>query len=423
VTIDVLGERVAFAFEENRLIAPQIDLELTRLVRLLPDGATAKGRLHGNLALSPFAADLQLEQVGFAINEELRLDSVNGPLSIKDGYLSCRNLTIRGARSDCILDADFRGRHWQGELGGETLDVDAVLVLVGAAQAFGGNQKSEAAEQQPSEPFEGQFTVRLNRVYYHGGHVDNVRAQVHADAKAIRVTGISFRPGSGNLTGAVTIGRLDSNARNIVADFQLDAVDLRIIDDMLLEEPRGIRGTVSGSINLDGPFGTGREFLAGINGTIQLDARDGSMGKMGAAGAVVKMLKTTEIFALKIPSFKEKGLTYDTASIKLRMENGMMSLHETTLNSTAYSMQASGSVNFTKDSMDVAVLARVLESVSSLVSRIPGLRDVVSAGTDLAAVRVNLLGSPYEPQVAVVGGASAVKPVKKMKKAIQRLIP
>ncbi len=423
VTIDVLGERVAFAFEENRLVAPQIDLALTRLVRLLPDGATAKGRIHGNVALSPFAADLQLEQVGFSINEELRLDSLNGPLSIKDGYLRCRNLTIRGARSDCILDADFRGRHWQGELGGETLDVDAVLVLVGAAQAFGDSQRSEAPEQHPSEPFEGQFTVRLNRVYYHGGYVDNVRAQVHADTKAIRVTGISFRPGSGNLTGAVTIGQLDSNARNIVADFQLDTVDLRIIDDMLLEEPRGIRGTVSGSINLDGPSGTGREFLAGVNGTIQLDARDGSMGKMGAAGAVVKMLKTTEIFALKIPSFKEKGLTYDTASIKLRMENGVMSLHETTLNSTAYSMQASGSVNFAKDSMNVAVLARVLESVSSLVSRIPGLRDVVTAGTDLAAVRVNVSGSPYEPQVAVVGGASTVKPVKKMKKTIRRLIP
>ncbi len=180
---------------------------------------------------------------------------------------------------------------------------------------------------------------------------------------------------------------------------------------------------MSGSINLDGPSGTGREFLAGVNGTIQLDARDGSMGKMGAAGAVVKMLKTTEIFALKIPSFKEKGLTYDTASIKLRMENGVMSLHETTLNSTAYSMQASGSVNFAKDSMNVAVLARVLESVSSLVSRIPGLRDVVTAGTDLAAVRVNVSGSPYEPQVAVVGGASTVKPVKKMKKTIRRLIP
>jgi hypothetical protein len=424
VTIDLLGERVAFSFEENRLVAPQIDLTLTRLARLLPDGATAKGRIHGNLALTPFAADLQLEQVGFSINEELGLDSVNGPLSIKDGYLRCRNLTIRGARSDCILDADFQGRHWQGELGGEKLDVDAVLVLVGAAQAFGDNQRSEAPEQQhPAEPFEGQFTVRLNRVYYHGGHVDDVRAQVHADAKAIRVTGISIRPGSGSLTGAVTLGRLDGNVRSIVADFQLDAVDLRIIDDMILEEPRGVRGILSGSINLSGPFGTGRETLAGANGTIQLDARDGSMGKMGAAGAVVKMLKTTEIFALKIPSFKEKGLSYDTASTKLRIENGMMSLHETALNSTAYSMQASGSVDFAKDSMDVVVLARVLESVSSLVSRIPGLRDVVSAGTDLAAVRVQATGSPYEPEVAIVGGASAVQPVKKMKKAIQRLIP
>ena len=424
VTIDVLGERVAFAFEENRLVAPQIDLTLTRLARLLPDGATANGRVRGNIALSPFAADLQLDQVGFTINEELGLDSLNGPLSIKDGYLRCRNLTIRGARSDCILDADFQGRHWKGELGGEKLDVDAVLVLVGAAQAFGDNQRSEAPEQQhPSEPFEGQFTVRLNRVYYNGGHVDNVRAQVHADAKDIRVTGISLRPGSGNLTGAVTIGQLDSNARNIVADFQLEAADLQIIDDMLLEEPRGIRGIVSGSINLAGPFGTGRETLAGANGTVQLDARDGSMGKMGAAGAVVKMLKTTEIFALKIPSFKEKGLTYDTASTKLRIEDGLMSLHETTLNSTAYAMQASGSVNFAKDSMDVVVLARVLESVSSLVSRIPGLRDVVSAGTDLAAVRMNVSGSPYEPEVAIIGGASAVKPVKKMKKAIQRLVP
>ncbi|MDP7640580.1 MAG: hypothetical protein QGG73_12865, partial [Candidatus Hydrogenedentes bacterium] len=207
LTIEALGERVALAFGEERLIALEIDVNLTPLSRLLPEGATAGGRVHGSFSLSPFAAALDLEQVAFAIDEELRLDSVNGSLSVDGGYFRCRNLKIRGARSDCIVNADFRGKRWEGELAGQRLDVDAVLVLVGAAQAFGGHPAGDSLEERPAEPTEGEFVVRLNELYYGGVRIDNLRAKVQADAKAIGVTGISLSPGSGNLTGAVTFSR------------------------------------------------------------------------------------------------------------------------------------------------------------------------------------------------------------------------
>jgi hypothetical protein len=307
-------------------------------------------------------------------------------------------------------------------LAGQRLDVDAVLVLVGAAQAFGGHPAGDSLEERPAEPTEGEFVVRLNELYYGGVRIDNLRAKVQADAKAIGVTGISLSPGSGNLTGAVTFSRVDGRVENIVADFQLQEIDLQFVDDMILKEPRGIRGIVTGSVSGDAPFGTGREIVAGATGTIQLSGRDGSLGKSGVADTVVKILKTTEIFALKMPSFKNNGLTYDTASTKLRLDNGVMGIYETVLGSTSYAMDIGGSIDFANDSSDVVVVARVLESISSLVERVPGLRDVVSAGTDLAAVRVRVTGSPYEPEVGVIGGASAVKPIQKVTNKLRRLV-
>lgn len=408
LTVDCLGVRVPFDLTGERIRSRDLNVPVAPLAQLLPEEATAFGTVSGTLVFSPFEADLYLDGVGFTVDPDLAVDSITGGFEVRDGYVTCRDMTIRGANSDCTVTAGVEGDRWRGQVAGEELDLSACMVLVSAVQAFLAEKRPQTPGGPEADPFIGEFSVNVGRLFYHRGRLDDVRALVTFDKDGIHARDLRFIPYTGVATGAFDILPAAGGTRRIDAELHLDAVDVRIFDDLFFQDPRGLEGTLTGTLAFQAPFIAGRDIMKGASGTARWKARDGSFGQLGLATKLLSVLKTTEIISLKLPSLRDKGLTYDLCAGSLAMDQGVLVVREAALESKAYAMEVQGTVDFSREITDATVFVGVLESVNRIIQKVPIVRKVAEVTTERIGVIVHVTGSPYDPLFRVAAGKSIV---------------
>lgn len=393
-----VGQRLDFTVENKRVVVPQFDIATETWARLLPEGTTSHGRISGKAAFNPFEADLTFHDHGFRLDEEIAIERINGNVSISGPYLTCRNLKIEGARSDCTVNAGRSDGVWRGEVQGRTLDVNAFAPLAGAliGTAQSGGSVEGAAEKSNADPFVGDFSIALDQVYFRKGRLDNFTAMVNAREQGVFVKDIRCKPYSGSLTGTIDWVPSNADEHEVRVSLAFDRADSRIVDEILMNGERGLNGLFSGTLNFSSPAVDGKESVKRANGSADIRAADGSLGKMGWATKLISVLKTTEILAFRRPEFRDKGLTYDDLSGRLDIVNGVLSLRDVKLESPSYTMTAEGTVDFPQDRTDVMVRVQPLENINRTVGRIPIIGDAIRQVTKVARVRVNITGSPYE---------------------------
>jgi hypothetical protein len=367
---------------------------------LLKDAASAKGRIEGYIATAPTELELTLHGVGVQISDALAIDAIDGGVAYRDGYPALRNVTMQGANSSCVINAGKQGNEWTGTLKGEKFDANAFIRLMDELQAFLATKEetedSLVVVAAPDDSFKGQFEVGVDQVYYERGRLDFVRAKAQFDDTGIHIRDLSCRPYTGQLTGKVDVLRSGDDQQDIDVDVAFENIDAQIIDDMLLAEPRGLRGAMSGRFVLSAPMKPAREAVREASGELVWAASNGSFGQMGWATRLLTVLRTTEVFALRLPNLRDEGLIYDTCSGKLVMDTGVIRFEEAALKSPSYTMGASGTIDYALDATNIRVRVEPLESVDRIVSRVPILRDVVGAATSLVSVPIRITGSPND---------------------------
>ncbi|MEK7795275.1 MAG: AsmA-like C-terminal domain-containing protein [Candidatus Hydrogenedentota bacterium] len=393
-----LGQQLDFIIEDKRVVAPHFDIAAVAWARLLPEGASAHGRIFGKAAFNPFEADLTFHDQGFRLDDEIVIERINGNVSISGPYLTCRDLKIEGARSDCTVNAGRSDGVWRGEVRGRTLDVNAFAPLAGAliGLAQSGGSPKDATEKSEADPFVGDFNIALDQVFFRKGRLDKFTAMVNAREQGVFVKDIRCTPYSGSLTGTIDWVPSNADEHEVRVSLAFDGADSRIVDEILMNDERGLDGIFSGTLDFSSPAIEGKESVKRANGRAEIRAANGSLGKMGWATKLISVLKTTEILAFRRPEFRDKGLTYDDLSGRLEMVNGVLTLRDVKLESPSYSMTARGTVDFPQDRSDVVVRVQPLENINRTVGRIPIIGDAIRQVTKVARVRVNITGSPYD---------------------------
>ncbi len=418
--VDCLGKTVTCEFEDGRLRIPQTTVGLASWQGLLPDDATATGYVTGTFDGATKEWALSLDGAGLAINSELAVDSVTGSISIQDGTFTCRELHVLGAQSDFVLTAGMVEKGWEGSLRGSKIDLNALREFQRAYKAFrypetdddtsadGMPEEASPGAQYWDKPFIGTFDVTLDRLYLGRGSVSNVRAVVQAEPDAIRFSNLRVQPDAGSMTGQAAILPNDSGTSDLALNLTLDRFNAQVLDDMFYEETRGLNGSVSGQLEFQGPMGGMHAMMAAGNGRATFTATKGSFGKMGFATKLLTALKTVNLINLRLPSLKDKGLTYRTFEGTAVMKDGVLRLQNMLLEDTSYAMEMGGTLDYARDATDFLVFVRVLESVTNLASKIPGLKQVAEMTTKRVGVNVRFSGSPWDMQSNVTGGDGIV---------------
>ncbi|MCH7959070.1 MAG: AsmA-like C-terminal domain-containing protein [Candidatus Hydrogenedentes bacterium] len=411
ITIDCLGVEVPLELDGNgNMTIQELTVDVSRLDALFPKGDGASGRVRLAMTSYPFTLDATFEEVGVTLSPEMAVHSIDGEIHIAEGRFTVPDLRISGVNLDARLETRSDSGVWRGGLTGEALDLNALNVFwdAGASLAWRGRRGlNKRVNQQPDsdEPFIGEFKLDLGHVFYGRGRVDEVHALVVGDTEGLHFNDLTVRVYTGTVEGTIDLSPVTDEERTISVALALRNPELRILDEMAFDEPRGFFGIIDGELEFEAPWDSPVPIIEGATGSFAWTAQDGSFGQLGFATQLLSVLRTTELIALRLPSLRDDGLTYGTCSGTLTIEDGLMRLEEVTLDSSSYAMAAAGIVDWPADTMDVEVRVGVLETLGRILDKVPLLRKAAAITTDLIGVTVHGKGSPFEPDFRVVPGA------------------
>jgi len=395
VLISCLDQSISGKFTEARFEVPQFDISAA----LMPDGAQAGGRIRGNFATQPVTANVELDQVNFALNDQLGVDFLDGGVTYNDGAIATKNLAVRGANSDFTIDLVSRESGWSGALTGKQLDVNAMLAMrtALASQSAAGTPGGDSAPETGGG-FNGTFDINMGTVLVKKGQLNNVFTNVKAVNGDIEIGNLTFANREGTGSGWVRFGQARGAQRAYTAmNLKLDGVDQALLDDLVFDEPRGLQGPMWGTVELEVPSGETLPLLSGTTGAVKLTSTDGTFGKLGIATKVLSVLRTLEITRLRAPKLKDQGLAYDTCEMEATFNDGVMTMSTLNLKTPSYVITALGGIDFNAQQTDILVHVDLLEMVLGPADNIPGLNDVVGAFRNTGGFRILLTGSPIDP--------------------------
>ncbi|HOZ48892.1 MAG TPA: AsmA-like C-terminal domain-containing protein [Candidatus Hydrogenedentes bacterium] len=427
ITVDLMGEVVPLHVDDGRVSAKDVDIDLGPLARLLPDGAKTSGRLRGSFVSEPLSADLVFANAQIVVTQDLAIESLSGALSYTPEAASCERLVFSAVGSQGVVTARWTPETWNGSLEAERVDANAIKRFVKEVQTLAERDTDQAAAATPADAPEatepaspsvksgerpkspkpwpsGTGQIAVKELLYSRGQVQDIKLTAVTTGSELTLRDISMRPMSGRLTGQALFplteggGRVYNYAHVALA---FEDVDLQVVDDMVFEEPKGLFGRLSGTVDAEIPLGKNMRLVDDMSGVVAFEARQGSFGRMGFATKILTALKAVDIFRLRMPSFKDKGFTYDLCRGAIAMKHGVAGFEDLIVESAPLSMKATGVVDFPKVATDATVNVSLLESVAGILEHVPGIGSAVDKIQELASVTLVVQGTPEDPTVTI----------------------
>lgn len=402
LTLDLLSQPVALTPNGDGFAATDLKLDLAALRPLFPEGSEAAGTLRGSFVTSPMSASLRLAGVHLKTPSGIAIEQIDGGLDYSPEAIGFDGLHVLAYGSDFTLDGAMKDGAFQGKLSGTRADLNLLAGL--SAAGSGGETGGKGSDVKG---LRGTVEVALGEVLYRRASINDVKAKVNFGPKSLTVDALDCAPYGGTARGNIAFSFGAASAGNATVQLEIQNVDLKIIDDLSAAEPRGMYGPAQGSIDLRFPFGPETPPYLGVDGQISLQARDGSLGKAGASGKVLAALKATELAQLQIPSLRDKGLSFGKAEVEIACTKGVVDIQTFRLAESTHVMDAEGSIDFPRNSMDVTLRVQLLQTVRSIVGAIPLLDNLSQAG----GIYVGISGSPFDPKMSV----ARVRPLKDLR--------
>ena len=240
----------------------------------------------------------------------------------------------------------------------------------------------------------------MANVLYRRAQLTNVFTNVTAKNGDVELGNLALSTAEGSAAGWVRLAQpRGERPASTSMSLKLDGVDLAIIDDIALEEPRGVRGRAVGQIDLELFTGENIPAFSNANGLVQVRATDGTFGKLGIATKVLSVLRTFEITRLRAPKLKDQGLSFDTCESQATFKDGVMTLQTFNMATPSYNITAIGTIDFNAQNTDVLVHVGLLETVLGAADLVPGLDAIVGQLRTAGGLRILLTGSPTDPEV------------------------
>ncbi|MDP2325933.1 MAG: AsmA-like C-terminal region-containing protein, partial [Gammaproteobacteria bacterium] len=229
--------------------------------------------------------------------------------------------------------------------------------------------------------------------------VEKAKGTLEIDANAITMRDVSFTHGTGAGTGSGA-RRFGAGGQpdTIEATFQLREVNADLIEGLFMGDTRDLDGLFDATGSLAFPMPAGDTPVRnGMNGTIRFQAVNGTLGKAGLISKLLTALRTTDILRLRIPQLRDRGLTFNTLSGSIAMENGVFHLAPYTMADSTYVLEADALLDYPRDIASGTIEIQVLEGVTGVTRRIPFLGEAAGMVSKVFSVPIRISGAASDP--------------------------
>lgn len=403
------GERVDFTLNAGSLRVEKFSVGLTPLAPLLPEGGTLEGRVGGSYGPEG-ALSLDLDGVSARIAPELLPLRLDGALARTGGRWKTENLDWEIGVSQGRLQLAAGGATWQGQLSATRIHASELRQGYAAWAARRGQPREENA---PPWTFSGDIAVTADALMWAEATLQNVRCTARFTPGAVQLVDLVLGHGSGQLSGVGGyISARDGNPSTLSADLAVHGVDAVLLEGLFLEKARGLAGLMNGRVALTIPLAPeSPSVMNNISGDITFEGKDGTLGKAGLGSKLLGALRTTDIFRLRLPSLKDKGLTFKTISGHVAITQGVFNLDSFKLADPAYVLEGKATFDYPRDVADGGGEVQVLEGVTGMTRKIPILGEAANLVSKVFGLPIKISGTAREPSFGV-GVATPVKTPK-----------
>ncbi|HJY84325.1 MAG TPA: AsmA-like C-terminal domain-containing protein [Candidatus Binatia bacterium] len=381
---------------------PQPDLRLAftavrdhDLVSFIPPGQLLpqNGTVSGQISVTVPQQGGRTQVDGRVTLRRIRLDLVDflQPLEVMDGELSWQ-----GQSGTFIVK---QGRLPGGEFSGRGHLLSSAPLNLELSADFGDvNLESALALDKPedSSPRDASRIVRANltcgRLTYKGLQVEDLRfsCQWHDRQANLRVT--EAKTQGGTLQGEAVLWP-DSDAMFVSP--QLANVNLPGFFKALGTPTELLSGTLAGEGKIYMPDWHAWDSLAGWDGTLSLEVKDGVARRVPILVRLWSALSLQGLLSFQFPSLPNEGLAFSSLTGDLALGNGLAVTKNLSLNSSAVRIDARGEINLAQRTLDLKTGIVPLHGITSSVAKVPLAGKLLARGADILTTLPFRVSGPY----------------------------
>jgi len=420
-TLQLGSTKTPFFLGEEGVGTDSLSLHLVELARLFPAGAALGGTVSGTFEANGNRAQLDFDNVLVKPGESVPPLGFHGPVQRDGAQWRVVGLDFSYGGHVTQVSLENGTGVWSGSLNGGALDLDQVNTDYAAWMNWWRGEEDLAPTSDGSSIAIGAIEIALDTLRWGDAVVSDVRGELTQAGNEAIFSNLHFKSGDGRGTGTVVWqealdeGKVDT----IDLDLVLMSIDLGLIESLLSESSRDMRGAVDGRVVLSIPlYEDDTPSLNGMDGTISFSARNGTLGKAGLASKFLTALRTTDILRLRIPSLRDKGVTFTALAGDLQIDAGVFSLSPYHMEDSTYVIDAEAVIDFPKDTVDGHIDLQILEGVTGVASNIPLLGDAAEMMNKAFGVEIKVGGPASDPTFR----AGKLGPLKSLESGARSLL-
>lgn len=255
--------------------------------------------------------------------------------------------------------------------------------------------------------------VELSRGSYRGIRFQDLRAEGRTDHERLRIRTFQFKAAGGDfwsegwVAPSPTKG-IQFEIRPRVSNMEAKAF-LRALTGKGREEKVDVSGRVHVSkVVLSGEGNDLQEVKASLNGSLRLECLNGVIERFNILSKVFSVLNVSQLFKLRFPDLKTKGLPFRSITANITVKEGVASTEDFLVDSDAMRITLVGKVDLKKSTIDARVGVHPLGTVDTVLSHVP-IVGYILTGKEKAFLSVvsEVKGDLDDPKVEAIPLKSA----------------
>lgn len=358
--------------------------------------------------------DVKLINSSFQLKEDSRyFHSINGKLFLSDNEAGIKNLGARLGKSDFQVSGTF-GNIMRFFFGKGNLNVDLEMTsdfvnVDDLGSTYEVKSKQAAAIKSHILPMNiaGDVYLDLKRIDYEGHQFYNVKGNMEVGKRVLDFKSVTLRNAGASISGKMTISETLPELFNLKLKVGSEKIELKsafkewnnFMQDVITD--KNISGKTWANLDFEAPFDLEKGILSsGIVATLKLKVTDGRLLNVSSFKEITESLRTSYLKTIlgksNIDHLEKEllDLKFKTLKNTLIIRDGMITIPEMSVESSALDMEISGKHTF-ENQIDYRFGFRFRDLK---VKKESEFGEIIDDGTGMR-VFMRMYGNLYDPTI------------------------
>lgn len=408
--LNLAAVQILFPLEKVDKIGGNLIINTQFDVKMLP-------KENGKAAFNIIKCEGGLEMVNNfvqLVDDRRYISNINGTVFLKNNDIGVNNLTVKINQSDLNFNGHFS--NVIGYFKDESKLIATASVTSSTIQIEDLGTTSKQVQKQTNAPrafvlpqnIDGNLTIQVGKLSYEKHSFQDIRGQLALNNRTVSFNNIQFKTSGANVNGSVKITEQSEEYFHTVSNLSSSNIQLnQLMKDwnnfsQTVIRDEHISGQAAAVLYLEAPFDLRNKVnFKLVKSNLQLKVLNGRLKGVEAFKDIVKSLQTPAakvlIGANNIKSLGDKlsDLRFETLENTLIIRDGIITIPEMKINSSALNIETSGTHTF-DNKIDYRFAFRFRELKEKKTSE---FGDIIDDNSGLK-VYLRMFGTMANPQFA-----------------------